>query len=114
MLRKPLLLAMLVASCSKGPDADLASIGEARSLTAEWALVNEQALRGQLNTTYADTMRKQLRKQLQTTASSLTQPNSSYAREIGAVLAEPDNASPQALRGHADRLKQVEAGLESA
>jgi hypothetical protein len=114
MLRKPLLLALLVASCSKGPEADLPSIGEARSLTAEWALVNEQALRGQLNTSYVDTMRKQLREQLQTTASSLTRPDSSYAREIGAVLAERDDASPEALRAHADRLKQVEDGLESA
>ena len=114
MLRKPLLLALLIAACSKGPEADLHSIGEARSLAAEWALVNEQAMRGQLNATYVDTMRKQLREQLQTTASSLTRPNSSYAREIGAVLAEPDDASPDALRAHADRLKQVEDSLESA
>jgi hypothetical protein len=114
MSRKPLLLALLLASCSRGPDADLASIGEARSLTAEWALVNEQALRSQLNATYVDTMRKQLREQLQTTASSLTQPNSLYGREIGAALAERDNASPEALRAHADRLKQVEDSLESA
>ena len=32
MLRKPLLLALLIAACSKGPEADLPSIGEARSL----------------------------------------------------------------------------------
>ena len=114
MLRKPLLFALLLASCSKGPDADLASIGEARSLVAEWALVNEQAAKGQLNATYVRTMREELREQLQSTASSLTSPNSGYAREIQAVLAEDDGASPDALRAHADKLKQVEDSLESA
>jgi hypothetical protein len=108
----PILL--LLASCSKGTDADLASIGEARSLTAEWALVNEEAEAGKLTATYTDTMRKQLREQLQSTAKSLKQPDSRYGREIGAVLAQPDDAQPARLRAHADALKQIEDGLESA
>jgi hypothetical protein len=35
-MRCLLLTALLVAACSKGPDADLPAIGEARSLAAEW------------------------------------------------------------------------------
>src|SRR5690349_1290573 len=91
----PLALLCLVAGCSKGPDADLPTIGEARSLGAEWALVNEQASKGQLNVTYVRTMRQAFRQQLQTSASSLTQPDSAYAGEMRALLAQPDDASPE-------------------
>ena len=109
-----LLLCLLLAACSKGPSADLPSIGEARSLAAEWALVNEQASRGHLTRHYVDTMRESCREQLQTAAKSLTQPESQYAAEINALLREPDDAPPASLRAHASRLKQVEDSLESA
>ena len=114
MLRKPLLVALLLAGCSKGPEADLPSIGEARSLAAEWALVNEQANAGHLTASYVHTMRQNVREQLQTTAKSLTQPQSPYAAEIAAVLREPDGAAPSVLRAHASKLKQIEDKLESA
>jgi hypothetical protein len=109
-----LLVGLALASCSKGPEADLPSIGEARSLAAEWALVNDQAARGKLTTTYTTTMRKRLREQLQTTSKSLTQPDSSYGREIQALLTEPDAAIPAELLSHARALKQIEDSLESA
>ena len=48
MARRLLLLLLLTAGCSKGPQADLPYISEARSLAAEWALVNEQAAQGKL------------------------------------------------------------------
>jgi len=115
MLRRSIaILAVVTAGCSKGPAADLPAIGEARSLGAEWALVNEEAAKGQLTSTYVRTMRQQLREQLQATASSLTQPDSRYAREIQALLAQPDDAPPEELRVHSDKLKQIEADLESA
>ena len=114
MTRKLLLFLVALASCSKAPQADQQYISQARSLTAEWALVNEQAGHGKLTDTYTHVMRQDLREQLQTTAKSLTQPNSRYGEEIEAVLAEPDDASPQSLRGHADQLKQIEDSLESA
>src|SRR5215208_431222 len=98
----PLLL-LLIAGCSKGPQADLQYIGQARSLAAEWALVNEQASRGKLRDAYVQSMRADLRKQLQTTASSLTQPDSRYGHEIQALLAQPDAAAPEELRRHADK-----------
>lgn len=114
MPRILLLLLFALASCSKGPQADLQYVSQARSLAAEWALINEQAGQGKLTDTYTRVMRQDLRDQLQTTAKSLTQPDSRYGEEIQAILGEPDDASPQALRTHADRLKQIEDNLESA
>jgi hypothetical protein len=114
MRRLLLFSALLVAGCSKGPQADLQYIGKARSLGAEWALVNEQANAGKLTQTFTQTMRKAFRQDLQTASSSLIQPNSDYAREIQALMAEPDNAPPSKLRAHAGKLKQIEDSLESA
>jgi len=114
MQRLLLIAAVLVAGCSKGPEADLQYISKARSLGAEWALVNEQSTAGKLTGNYTRTMREAVREQLKTASSSLTQPNSNYAREIGALMAEPDDAPPAQLRAHADKLKQIEDGLESA
>ncbi len=114
MSRRLLLLCLFVAGCSKGPQADLPYIGEARSLAAEWALVNEQASAGHLTSAYVQTMRSSVREQLQTTQKSLTQPNAQYAQEIDALLKEPDGAPPAQLRAHATKLKQIEDSLESA
>lgn len=114
MLRRFLPLILLVAGCSKGAQADLPYIGEARSLAGEWALVNSEASKGHLTDTYARTMRKSLREQLKTTSKSLTQRNSDYAQEIAALTRESEDAPAQRLKAHADKLKQIEDGLESA
>lgn len=113
-MRWTLLPLLGLAACSKGPAADLPAIGEARSLGSEWALVNDQAAKGHVTHTYAATMRRQLREQLQTDLASLTEPRSAYAAEIRAMLALPDDASPGALRVHAHALKRQEDDLESA
>jgi hypothetical protein len=114
-MRRPLLLLLLLlAGCSKGPQADLQYVGEARSAAAEWALVNEQASRGQLTAAYVQTMRKSLRQQIESSRSALTVPDSAYAREMGALLGAPDDAPPAELRAHSERLKQIEDHLESA
>jgi hypothetical protein len=117
MARKLLpLLLLLIAGCSQssGPEADLQYIKQARSLGAEWALVNEQASQGHLTATYVGSMHQWLRDNLQTTSKSLTQPDSRYGQEVRALLAEPDDASPEEIRAHSDRLKQIEDSLESA
>jgi hypothetical protein len=113
---RPLLcfLTVLMAACSKGPDADLGYIKQARSIASEWALVNEQAGKGALTQTYVSSMHEWLRDQLQTTSKSLTAPDSRYGEEIRALLQQPDEAAPEALRAHAEKLKQIEGGLESA
>jgi hypothetical protein len=109
-----LFLLLLLAGCSKGPEADLQYIGQARSIGAEWALVNEQAAKGQLTDTYVRSMHQWLRQNLKSTATSLTQPDSRYGLEIHALLAQPDDAAPAELRAHADVLKHIEDSLESA
>ena len=113
-MRWILLLVFLLAACSKGPQADLPYIGQARSLAAEWALVNEQAVEGKLTGSYVQTMRQSAREQLQTCEKALSQPQSDYAQEITAILKQPDDASPAALRAHARKLKRIEDSLESA
>ena len=113
-MRWILLLVFVLAACSKGPEADLPSIGEARSLGAEWAMVNEQAAQGHLTSQYVETMRKELRQQLQSSRSSMTQSDSAYGRETDALLKEPSGASPEDLRAHVAKLKHIEDSLESA
>ena len=114
MARTLLLLLLALAACSKGPEADLPSIGEARSLAAEWALVNEQAATGRLTQPYVETMRQSVREQLQSTAKTLSQPKSAYAEEIAALMREPADAAPAKLRVHAAKLRQIEDSLEYA
>jgi hypothetical protein len=114
-MRSALLFALLlIGACSKGPAADLPSIGEARSLGAEWALVNAEAARGHLTRTYVDTMHAKLRAQLRSAASALANPREPYGVEIHALLVEPDDASPSRLLVHVEKLKSIEDGLESA
>jgi Tfp pilus assembly protein PilP len=113
-MRRLLLPFLLIAACSKGPQADLQYISQARSLTAEWALVNEQAEQGHVTSAYVHTMHQDLRQQLQSTATSLTNPTSAYGQQIQAALREPDDAAPHELRAYASRLKQIEDSLESA
>ena len=106
--------ALLLAGCSKGSDADLRYIKQARSLGAEWALVNEQAAQGKLTETYVSSMHQSLREQLGSSSTSLSRPDSRYAMEIQALLHQPDEAAPEELRAHAAKLKQIEDQLESA
>jgi hypothetical protein len=113
MARKLLFLVLALASCSKGSEADLPYISGARSLAAEWAMVNEQASQGHLTAAYVKTMRKALRQQLQSNFQSLTEPQSGYAQEIAALLKKSDDAPPAELRAHANKLKQIEDSLES-
>jgi len=113
-MRRILLLLLSLAACSKGPQADLPYISQARSLAAEWALVNQQASKGKLTQTYVETMRKELRQELETSGKALSQPRSAYAREIDALLKQPGDASPADLREHARALKTIEDSLESA
>ena len=110
----PLLLLLAVGCSSSGPDADLQYIKQARSIGAEWALVNEQARANKLTATYASNMHQWLRQQLQTSSASLTVPDSRYGEEIQALLQQPDDAAPDELRAHVDKLKEIEDQLESA
>ena len=107
-------LFLLLASCSRGQQADLQYISQARSLAAEWALINQLSSDGKLTDAYVAAMHRSLREQVQTTAKALTEPDSPYAREIRAIATAPDNAPPQQLRAASERLKAIEDHLESA
>ncbi|WP_028969366.1 hypothetical protein [Sphingomonas sp. URHD0057] len=104
---------LFVAGCSSGRSADLQYIKQARSIGAEWALINEQAQARRVTPKYARSMHYWLHDNLQTAASSLTEPNSAYGAEMQLLLAEPADASPQQLRSHSEALKRIEDGLES-
>ena len=112
MLRRCFVF-LLLAACSGPPQSDLQYIKQARSLAAEWALVNEQAADHRVTPTYAASLHRWLSDGLRTAARSLSEPNSPYGREIRALQAEPADAPSQALRAHADALKQIEDQLES-
>ena len=113
-MRWVLLLAFMLTACSKGPDADLQYIKQARSAAAEWALVNEQAAQGKVTGTYAASMHKWLRHEVHTSLTSLTEPDSPYGDEMAALLQQPDDAAPQDLRARSEALKTIEDDLESA
>ena len=114
MLRGSLLLLLVLAGCSKGPEADLQYIKQARSAAAEWALVNEQANEGKVTPAYVSSMHKWLRQEVETASSALTVPDAPYAAEISALLKQPDDAAPASLRAISDKLKMQEDQLESA
>lgn len=114
MRRSLLLLLVVLAGCSKGPEADLQYIAEARSLAAEWALVNEQAAKGKLTGAYVSAMRQSLREQARATSEALTGADTPYARIMQTIAAEPADASPHELRAQSGRLERIENSLESA
>ena len=109
-----LLCLLMLGACSKGPQADLQYISKARSLAAEWALVNELAAKGQLTDAYVSSMHKSLREQIETAQKAMTEPDASYASDMKAIAAMPDDAPPQQLRAYSEKLKTIEDSLESA
>ena len=106
------LCCLALGGCAQGMEKDLPSIAEARSLAAEWALVNEQAQQGKLTRTYAHTMRASIREQLTTISNNLS--TEAPAGLVQQLLSLPDDAAPQQLRSRSEQLKQIEDQLESA
>ena len=113
MQRLLLTCLCLFAGCSSETE-QLAAVKRLRSATAEWALVNREAVRQHLPAVYVNGMRHAAREQIQTAAASLRDPNSEAAREADAVQALPDDAPSDLLSRHAAALKAIESQLESA
>ena len=111
-MKRLLLFSVALSGCAQGPERDLPSIAEARSLAAEWALVNEQAQQGNLTNTYARTMRASVLEQLTTISRSLSEPDA--AQIVNDLLTQPEDAPPQQLRAISEQLKRIEGRLESA
>jgi hypothetical protein len=98
-----------------GPPAspkDLATIKEARSLAAEWAVVNRLAAAGGLSDTYVRAMREEAASQLETALGSMTDRRGAAAAEIAALTHLPPDAPAALLLAHARRLQAMEAVLE--
>ena len=111
-MKRLVLFCVILSGCAQGAQKDLPSIAEARSLAAEWALVNEQANQGRLTATYVTSMRASVRGQLTTISQSLSEPTA--VAIVSDLLTQPDDAPPQQLRASAEQLKQIEDELESA
>lgn len=111
-MKRLVLFCVVLSGCAQGAQKDLPSIAEARSLAAEWALINEQANQGKLTATYVRTMRASVREQLTTISQSLSEP--AAATIVNDLVTQPDDAPPQQLRASAEQLKQIEGQLESA
>lgn len=107
-----LLPALLLAGCATQPD--LAPVKQARSLAAEWSKINQLDAAGALTATYASEMRREVREQLSTTASTFADPASPQAREVERMLALPPDAPPARIAPSLEALKHIEDSLESA
>ena len=101
-------LALTLASCG----SELPTIKEARSVAAEWALVNQQATAGNANRVYVEEMRSSTSEQLTSLKDKLSDPDSREANALDALLALPPDASPDTIGKQVDRLDRIEKRLE--
>ena len=110
MLRYLLPIALLVAGCSKGGHADLPYIGEARSLAAEWALVNDEMARAISPAIMSPPCATAFASELKTTATSLTGRTRLMAARSRRFCAAR-RCRARSLRARSDKLKQSRTGL---
>jgi hypothetical protein len=104
---------LLLGACSGGESKDLPTIREARSLAAEWALVNHQAESGRLRPAYVRAMREEAIAQLESALGGMTAKDGAAASEISVLTRLAPDAPAGLLYAHARRLKAVEDGLEA-
>jgi hypothetical protein len=104
------VLLFALAGCGSKTDQQLEAVKAARTVLAEWALVEQQSAKGETPATYADQMREEARIQLRTAQSSLLADQPEAANLIGALAdGEPSAAALQAAD---DRLEPLEKRLE--
>jgi len=107
----PVLAVFLTAACASQADRELEAVKSARSVFAEWALVEQQAAKGQTPATYAGQMRELARDQLKTAQEELARQPQAVG-VINDVSAGPPDAA--ALKQAAAALEPLEKRLESA
>ena len=106
-----LLMLTALGACSSQSDKQLEAVKAARSVIAEWALVEQQADRGQVQATYAGQMRKMAKDELKTAQAGLAQqPDASNLLE----KLRSDSPDAAALKQADDALKPVENSLEAS
>ena len=112
-MRAVLLCPLLLAACSADSER-LVAVKQMRSATAEWALVNAEAVRQHLPAAYVDGMRKAARDQIKQAAQSLDVPHSEAEQRAAALQALAPDAPSDLLSREAATLKAIEDQLESA
>jgi hypothetical protein len=97
-----ILLPAALAGCSSQTDKELEAVKSARSVIAEWALVEEQANKQQAQTIYVEQMRQLAKDQLKKDLQELSgRPDA--AGLIGTLTADSPGA---------DELNQADSALE--
>jgi hypothetical protein len=106
-----LLMGAALASCGSQTDKELEAVKSARSVLAEWALVEERSAHGLTPSIYVEQMRDEARMELETAASELRgQPRA--AMLIGQV--RDGSADSRQLLNVSEALEPLERSLESA
>jgi hypothetical protein len=106
-----LSIALALAACASQSDKQLIAVKSARSVIAEWALVEQQAAKGRAQTTYIEQMRQMARDELKTDATALSQRPGAAALLERLRTGSPD---AQTLNSAGDALKPLEDSLEAA
>ena len=104
-----LLIAAALAACSSQSDRQLQAVKSARSVIAEWSLVEEQAAKGRARPVYVEQMRELAKDQLTTQRSELVQ-----KPDAAGLLDKLRTGSPNAatLKAAGSALKPLEKQLE--
>jgi hypothetical protein len=113
LTRIVVFVALPLAGCS-GSANELPAVKQVRSAAAEWAIINREAARGRLTTGYTTGMRNAAREEIQNAAKQLSASPNPASGHAAALLALPDNATPDQLDDHIRALKQVETRLEAS
>jgi len=96
-----LFITFALTACASQADKQLKAVKSARSVLAEWALVEDQAAGGRAQAIYTDQMRELARDELKTDASELAQqPDAAH------LLQQLRSGSPDATA-----LKQADSAL---
>jgi hypothetical protein len=106
-----LSMGLALAACSSQSDKQLEAVKSARSVLAEWSLIERQAARGRAPATYVEQMRQLARDELKTDSGELSQ-RPGVTRLLDALRSGSPDADTLERAGEA--LKPLEDSLEAA
>jgi len=112
--RSAALAAVVLGLCGAAPSdsaGDREAIKAARSIVAEWALINRAAARHRVMQNYAVQMGEEARSQPADQLRAMANPHTPAALEIARLLALPPASDAAALERGAARLLQIENRL---
>src|SRR3569623_1256459 len=109
-----ILALTLCGAASPDSPRDVLTTMAARSVVAEWALVNRTAARGWPSGHYTEQMRREARRQLASDLKAMSNPDSPAARVMARLLALNPAADPRLLAAGAAALAKIEKQLEDS